>query len=479
MMSKRNYINDLDDIRLTKEFIFLNPYRFIVVFIYSIIFFVIGSCIWLSVTHKQETIDVQGSLMSSNKIQEIQVLIGGVVDKVYVQEGMYVEKGQNILSLRSDKLVSQKDELTKKMEEAQNHLTYLVQLQDCLDNKKNTFQNNETEGYYYAQVEKYLSSIKALEVGSSSEELDALSSQKKNLQELMNAIANGTMLDSDHTYYSQIELYNMELAKYQTKMEQIQLLIQTEIDSTLSAQYQQQLNALNIEKDNFIEQKQLEVQQQIDTLNVKIEQTQNLMKETRKKTESEIEQLKSNTIVEIKTKEQELKNTIQEYKSSLESIDIDLSSYNLSASESGYVSYKNKVKEGDVLSTGVVIGSLNTAKDDEENFEVTLNVPSSGIGFIKTGQSIKLTIDGLTRKDYGFIHGTVKKIYDSPIQVNEGVFYKVTASIDIKQDNGIYNKVFALKDNMSVQANIITKETSWMKYLLQKMNIFKDTSEST
>ena len=27
MMSKRNYINDLDDIRLTKEFIFLNPYR--------------------------------------------------------------------------------------------------------------------------------------------------------------------------------------------------------------------------------------------------------------------------------------------------------------------------------------------------------------------------------------------------------------------------------------------------------------------
>ena len=163
----------------------------------------------------------------------------------------------------------------------------------------------------------------------------------------------------------------------------------------------------------------------------------------------------------------------------MESIDIDLSSYNLSASESGYVSYKNKVKEGDVLSTGVVIGSLNTAKDDEENFEVTLNVPSSGIGFIKTGQSIKLTIDGLTRKDYGFIHGTVKKIYDSPIQVNEGVFYKVTASIDIKQDNGIYNKVFALKDNMSVQANIITKETSWMKYLLQKMNIFKDTSEST
>lgn len=245
-MSKLNYINDLDDIRLTKEFIFLNPYRFIVVFIYSIIFFIIGSCIWLSVTHKQETIDVQGSLMSSNKIQEIQVLIDGVVDKVYVQEGMYVEKGQNILSLRSDKLVSQKDELTKKMEEAQNHLTYLVQLQDCLDNKKNTFQNNETEGYYYAQVEKYLSSIKALEVGSSSEELDALSSQKKNLQELMNAITNGTMLDSDHTYYSQIELYNMELAKYQTKMEQIQLLIQTEIDPTLSAQYQQQLDALKI-----------------------------------------------------------------------------------------------------------------------------------------------------------------------------------------------------------------------------------------
>ena len=59
-MNKLTRLNNMDDIQLTKEFIFLNPYKFIVFFIYTIVGLIIAVSIFLSFTKKQETIDVQG-----------------------------------------------------------------------------------------------------------------------------------------------------------------------------------------------------------------------------------------------------------------------------------------------------------------------------------------------------------------------------------------------------------------------------------
>ena len=59
-MNKLTRLNNMDDIQLTKEFIFLYPYKFIVFFIYTIVGLIIAVCIFLSFTKKQETIDVQG-----------------------------------------------------------------------------------------------------------------------------------------------------------------------------------------------------------------------------------------------------------------------------------------------------------------------------------------------------------------------------------------------------------------------------------
>lgn len=479
MKNKLKFMNDLEDIRLTKEFIFLNPYRFIVGFVYAIIFLLIGVGVWLSLTHKQETVDVHGTLVNVNKISDIQLLADGVVEEVFAAEGAYVEKGERILSLRSDKLESQKEELSAKIEDAQKHLGYLSQLQECLNQEENTFEDNDEQGYYYAQAENFLSQVNALQAGVFSGESNALSTQRSALRELMSAMKDETTLDTDHAYHGQIELFRMKLEEYQMKLDQLDALIQAEADPILAAQYQQQKDAVESEKSSYSEQNQLQVQQQIDSLTLKINQSWNMVNDTRKKADAEVENLRANAIVGIRNKEQELTTAIQGYESTMASIDIDLDSYQLSASEAGYISYITKIKEGDLLSAGVILGSLNAEKDAEKEYEVTLNVPSSGIGFIKPGQGIKLTVDGLKRKDYGFIDGTVKQIYDTPVQSKEGTFYQVTAAVDLQTNNGIYADSFALKDNMSVQANIITKETSWLTYLLQKMNILRDADENT
>lgn len=477
-MNKLKYLNNLDDIRLTKEFVFLNPYKFIVIFTYLIISLMIGVSVLLAFTEKEETVDVQGVLQISNKVQDIQVLVDGVINEVYVQDGEYVEKGATILSLSSDKLALQKSDLDKKLEKAKEQKEYLTQLVYCINNKVNTFQNDEKEGYFYAQVEKYLSQVRSLESGVSSSEVDALVSQKTTLNELLNAIKNDTKLATNHIYYTQLELYKVKLADYNSKITSLQELIKSETNPTLSAQYQQQLNALTDEKDSFTKQNQLEVQQQLDTLNEKIQQTQSIADGNRIKIDAEIENLKNSSLAEIKDKEQQLQNSINEYETSLASINVDLNNYNVQAAESGYVNYKGEIKKDIVLSAGSIVGILTSTKDEAESFEVILNIPSSGIGFIKVDQNIKLTVDGLDRKDYGFINGTVKKIYESPVQIDNSIYYQVKASIDIKDKDSIYKDLFALKDSMSVQANIITKETSWLTYLLEKMNIFKDSKEN-
>lgn len=477
-MNKLKYLNNLDDIRLTKEFIFLNPYKFIVFFIYLIIALLIGVSVLLAFTNKQETVDVQGTLQLSNKIQDIQVLVESVVETIHVQDGEYVEKGQNILSLRSDKLAVQKSNLEAQLATAKEQQGYLERLYNNFNDKTNTFQNNEAEGYFYAQVEKYLSQIRVLESGISSSELDSLNSQKKTLQELLDAMKNNGTLAADHSYQSKLALYNSKLSEYQKKIDEAQQLIDNDPNSVLLTEYEKQLNLLKTEKDSFIEQNQLEVQQQIDTLKVKIEQVQSVMAESKQKMTAEIENIKNSYIAEMRDKEKQLQNSIKEYENSIASINTDLSHYTIQASESGFVNYKSQIKQDTALKSGTIVGILTSTQDHTENFEVMLSVPSSGIGFIQTGQTIKLTVNGLDRKDYGFINGMITKIYETPIQVENSIYYQVTASIDFGTNNSIYKDLFALKDNMSVQANIITKETSWLTFILDKINIFKDDKET-
>ncbi len=165
---------------------------------------------------------------------------------------------------------------------------------------------------------------------------------------------------------------------------------------------------------------------------------------------------------------------MDECEKSIASVNTDLSYYNVVASEAGYIRYKSDIRKDNVLSAGSVVGILTTEENKTGDFQVTLNVPSKGIGFVKGEQRVKITVDGLDRQDYGYIDGNVEKIYDTPIQLDGNTYYQVKTSVNIREEDTIYKDLFSLKDDMSVQANIITKETSWMTYLLQKMNIFKD-----
>lgn len=473
-MNKLNRLNNLDDIRLTKEFIFLNPYKFIVYFIYTILALMVAVCIFLSFTKKQETIDVQGTLQRTDKVQDVQIFVDGVVDHIYIKDGEYVEQGQPILTLQSSKLDLQKKDLEQNLEQLKRQQELVDRLETCILNRTNTFQNNDEEGQFYAQVEQYLTQITALESGVSNSTINSLNEQKARYQELLSAMQNGGTLPETHTYATQLKIYQNQVANYDRNIADAEKLVAETIDPLVKEQYTKQLDTYKAEKQNYIDQQQLSVSQQIDTIEQQLTQAKNTNNDAKQSAQAEIDKLQATALLEVKNKRQELQTSMEECESSIASINSDLSYYTVAASESGYVYYKVEMKENTALTSGSTVGILTSGKTQADTFQVTLNVPSSGIGFVKNGQKVKLTVDGLDSREYGYIIGNVQKIYETPIQTESAVYYMVETSVDLKDNEGIYRELFNLKNDMSVRANIETKETSWMKYLLQKVNIFKD-----
>ena len=476
-MNKLNHLNNMDDIRLTKEFVFLNPYKFIVFFVYTILGLIIAVCIFLSFTKKQETIDVQGSLQRTDKVQDVQIFVDGVVDNVYIQDGEYVEKGETILSLQSDKLDLQKEELEKHLEETKRQQELGNRMESCVLNRTNTFQNNEEEGQFYAQVEQYLTQIRALESGVSDSAINSLSEQKARYRELLSAMENSGALSETHVYAAQLKIYQNQVASYDLHIMDIEKLVAEETDPIIKAQYEQELGAYKTEKQNYIDQQILSVQQQIDTLDQQLVQARNTNSDAWQSVQAEIDNLQATALVEVKNKLQQLQTSIKETEASIASIDADLGYYAVKALESGYIYYKLDLAKDTALTSGSIVGILASGETQADNFQVTLNVPSSGIGFVKNGQNVKLTVDGLDSRDYGYINGEVQKIYETPVQSENSVHYMIETSVQLEENEGIYRELFTLKDDMSVQANIETKETSWMTYILQKINILKDEEE--
>lgn len=476
-MNKLNRLNNMDDIRLTKEFVFLNPYKFIVYFIYTILGLMIAVCIFLSFTKKQETIDVQGSLQRTDKVQDIQIFLDGVVDNIYVEDGGYVEKGETILSLQSSKLDLQKEDLEKNLEEAKRQQELVARLETCILDRTNTFQDNEEEGQFYVQVEQYLTQVTALESGVSNSTINSLNGQKTRYQELLSAMQNGSALPETHSYATQLKIYQNQVANYDRNIAQVEKLVAEATDPNIKVQYEKELETYKAERQNYVDQQQLSVVQQIDSIDQQLAQAQNANSDARQSAQTEIDNLEATALVEAKNKWQQLQTSIEEYETSIASIDSDLAYYTVKASESGYVYYKLDIKKDTALTSGSTVGILTSDETRTDTFQVTLNVPSSGIGFVKDGQKVKLAVDGLDSRDYGYIIGNVKKIYETPIQTESAVYYMVETSVRLEDNEGIYRELFNLKNDMSVQANIETKETSWMKYILQKINIFKDEEQ--
>jgi membrane fusion protein len=103
--------------------------------------------------------------------------------------------------------------------------------------------------------------------------------------------------------------------------------------------------------------------------------------------------------------------------------------------------------------------------------QAELAVPTSSIGFIRTGQTVRLAIDSFPYQKFGTMEGTVSSIANSAVsktgergEVN--LFYPVTIALRSQFFNVSSNNI-PLKPGMTLGARIVTERRTFFEWLFE------------
>jgi membrane fusion protein len=105
-----------------------------------------------------------------------------------------------------------------------------------------------------------------------------------------------------------------------------------------------------------------------------------------------------------------------------------------------------------------------------------LFVPARAIGFVKTGQAVRILYDAFPYQHFGTYAGKIVKISQTiltstdasgPIKLGEPA-YRVTAALE-RPDIDAYGKKIALQPDMLLRADIILERRSLMNWLISPL----------
>lgn len=151
--------------------------------------------------------------------------------------------------------------------------------------------------------------------------------------------------------------------------------------------------------------------------------------------------------------------------------DLEKGKYYIKAKSTGYLSMHQDLKEGSFISQGSAIGEIIPNKT--EGFYVDIYVENSDIGKVKDNQKIKLEIPAYPSSEYGYFTGKIKYISkDAKIDKNSGKsYYLVTAEMINKDKDKESKQNIEIKNGMAVQAKIVVREETVLKYVLKKIDL--------
>lgn len=190
--------------------------------------------------------------------------------------------------------------------------------------------------------------------------------------------------------------------------------------------------------------------------------------------QSQVDRLRQTAILEQAMKQ--LRTELQTLRSDLAETEQMLSYQTVKAPVSGVVfDLKPKVVGFSAQSTETVMKIVPFDK-----LEARVEVPSSDIGFVRTGMAADLSIDSFPATDFGVLEGTVRKIGSDalpPDQLKQRDTYRYPvdirlASQQLKLKSG---KSLPLQVGMSLTANIKLRKVTYLQLLLGS---FRDKADA-
>jgi multidrug efflux pump subunit AcrA (membrane-fusion protein) len=171
--------------------------------------------------------------------------------------------------------------------------------------------------------------------------------------------------------------------------------------------------------------------------------------------------------------ERELTKQVEQVRARLEEVKRALLNSVIRAPKSGTVIVSNLRHAQQVIRSGEVLAQIAPSQGD---LQVKLSVPSSDVGNIKAHQPAYLRIAGCPYPEFGVLQARVLTISADTISQNTGGDGRSPSGFQVSLQpsskplsNG--NRRCALRHGMDVQADIVTRKTTILGFILTKLRL--------
>ncbi|MFQ7000916.1 MAG: HlyD family secretion protein [Clostridium sp.] len=164
MMIKKKQVRTMEQLKDSRLLYEKNlpPFGYVIILIVFIL--LLSVTIWSIKTPKIYMVNSSGTIESTNK-NYIMSPYTGEITSINMTEGMNVEKGDVLFSVKSTDLDLQKEQLVGQKETYETQINQYEKLVKSIKNDKNYFdESNSNDNLYYSQYETYKSQVAQSEV---------------------------------------------------------------------------------------------------------------------------------------------------------------------------------------------------------------------------------------------------------------------------------------------------------------------------
>lgn len=372
-------------------------------------------------------------IQTSNPPIEVFASISSIVDSVFANNGHWVEKGDNLILIEN----------TADLEDIKKAISFCEQIQQTHEwinfleiAQPGILQLGEVQDEYASLEEKLKLFQRLLQNKHVKYQIDALESEKGYLSELNNSLQ------------ERVKLYQKELTLIEEDLFRAEELATEGVISQVELEKKQSL---------FLQgsrQAKRMVGEQIQN-HIRIEQLKSKQLD-----------LKEGLKKELYAVHQSLTNHLQQCQASL----FEWEKENLLVAPiSGFVSLSDDVVDGGFVKNTTPI--LTVVPDLKQNTVIAqIEVPALGIGKIKPGNVIQISLAAYPAEEYGLLETKVSSISKLPKEriAQQSFTYLVKAKMSLPLTTS-YNKVLLFQQKMMGEAKVITEKRRLLNRLLDRI----------
>ncbi len=452
----------------------------LLVFIASIVSLFVA----LNFLYIDQYVSVSGQVLDKTSIANISISSkGGIVERVYVDQGNLVNEGDVLLNLDSTELIIQNKQVIENIKRLKLRIAGMEKLRESVNLNENKLASSNEELEFYQQYEQYQADIKnnqntlsesQSDNNNSIEEIEisfgTISDNINNKNIVMNEIS--LLIDAvngEYVYNSSDSYYATLFQSYRTNLKEINDSQDNSIEQSQGTTKAKLKNDFLLQLNEKYKIEETALTELNNEKSVKEQQLANL-KEKNFHVDDSINKIKQDMLLSIENNISTTQDTLKVEEDKHASLDNDIKVNTIVATKSGIVNILNGINKGDVLSGNSNIMQIVPKKD---KYFIQASIPENEIAKVKEGFEVNCKFNSIPYQEFGKISGKIIQISDAYFQNEDKTSNYFLAEVEIEKEE-LKNKkgeLLELKTGMLADVEIITGNQTCMDWLLKKMNL--------